>query len=145
MNTGLASSNRLGKHRLLPDTAEESDPAGLTAGPLPAQAGRSGAAVPQAGLLPGPAGQAETSDRVSAVISAEHTASRGLPGTITNSQVVAGGGDSHPLDGGVVHQSLVDSDQDQTQEIMSDGSAETEAQKLLQSLQQPRQLGGGSQ
>ena len=89
VNTGLAGSNRSGKHRLLPDTAEESDPAGLTAGPLPAQAGRSGAAVPQAGLLPGPAGQAETSDRVSAVISAEHTASRDLPRTITDGQVVA--------------------------------------------------------
>ena len=34
--TGLAGSDRLGKHRLLP---EESEPAGLAAGPLPAQAG----------------------------------------------------------------------------------------------------------
>ena len=31
--TGLAGSNRSGKHRLLP---EESEPAGLTTGPLPA-------------------------------------------------------------------------------------------------------------
>ena len=112
VSTGLASSNRSGKHRLLPNTAEESDPAGLTAGPLPAQAGRSCAAVPQVGLLPGRAGKAETSDRVSAVISAEHIASRVLTGTITDSQVVAGG---DPQEGGVVHQSLVDSEQDPTQ------------------------------
>ena len=127
---------------MLPDTAEESDPAGLAAGLLPAQAGRSGAAVPQAGLLPGPAGQAETSDRVSAVISAEHTASRDLPGTITDGQVVVGGGDSHPLEGGVVHQSLVDSEQDQTQEIMSDGSADSEAAKAAAELA-AAQAGGG--
>ena len=111
VNTGLAGSNRSGNHCLLPDTAEESDPAGLAAGPLPAQAGRSGAAVPQAGLLPVPAGQAETSDRVSA----EHTASRDFSGTIRNGPLVAGGSDSHPLEDGVVHQSLVDSEQDQTQ------------------------------
>ena len=41
--TGLAGSNRSGKHRLIP---EESEPAGLTAGPLTAQVGRSSAAVP---------------------------------------------------------------------------------------------------
>ena len=50
VNTGLAGSNRSGKHRLLPDTAEESDPAGLTAGPLPAQERRGRAAVPGVGL-----------------------------------------------------------------------------------------------
>ena len=87
MNTELAGSNRSGKHRLLPDQAEESGPAVLPAGLLPAQAGESGAAVLQAGLLPG---QAETGDRVTAEITAEHTASRGLPGTIINIQVVVG-------------------------------------------------------
>ena len=51
MNTELAGSNRSGKHRLLPDQAEESGPAVLPAGLLPAQAGESGAAVLQAGLL----------------------------------------------------------------------------------------------
>ena len=40
--TGLAGSNRSGKHRLLP---EESEPAGLITGPLPAQAVRSSTAV----------------------------------------------------------------------------------------------------
>ena len=109
-NTGLAGSNRSGKHRLLPDQAEESGPAVLPAGLLPAQAGESGAAVLQSGLRPGPAGQAETVDRVTAEITAEHTASRGLPGTIINIRILAGGGYSHPIDGGVVHQSLVDSD-----------------------------------
>ena len=53
VNTGLAGSNRSGKHRLLPDQAEESGPAVLAAGLLPAQAGESGAAVLQTGLLPG--------------------------------------------------------------------------------------------
>ena len=51
--TGLAGSNRFGKHRFLP---EESEPAGLITGPLPAQARRSSKAVPQPGRLPGTAG-----------------------------------------------------------------------------------------
>ena len=100
MNTELAGSNRSGKHRLLPYQAEES-----------------GAAVLPAGLLPD---QAETGDKETADISAEHTASRGLPGTTTDTQEVAGGGDSHLLDRGEVHQSLVDSDQGQTRVEMSD-------------------------
>ena len=61
VNTELAGSNRSGKHRLLPDQAEES-----------------GAAVLPAGLLPD---QAETGDNETAEITAEHTSSRGLPGT----------------------------------------------------------------
>ena len=39
-----------------------------------------------------------------------------------------GGGDSHPLEGGVVHLSLVDSEQDQTQKIiMGDCNPDLEA------------------
>ena len=106
-----------GRQRLLP---EESEPAGLTTGPLPATVGMSNEPVPQSGLLPGTAGQAETGDRASAVISAEHIASRDLTETITGDQVVVDGG---PQEGGVVHQLLVDSDQDLTQEnIMSDSN-----------------------
>ena len=109
VNTELAGSNRSGKHRLLPDQAEES-----------------GAAVLPAGLLPD---QAETGDKETADISAKHTASRGFPGTTSDTQVVAGGGDSHPLDSGEAHQYLVDSDQGQTRVEMSDKSAEMAAAK----------------
>ena len=105
--TGLAGSNRSGKHRLLP---EESEPAGLITGPLPAQAVRSSTAVPQPELLPGTAGQVETGDRTSAVIPAGQTASRNL--AETGGQVGAG---ASPQEGGGVHQLHLDSDPDLTQ------------------------------
>ena len=102
VDTELAGSNRSGKKRLLPDQAEDS-----------------GAADTSAGLLPD---QAETGGKEAADISADHTASRGLSETITGTQVVAGGGESHPPDRGEVHQSLVNSDQEQTRLEMSDES-----------------------
>ena len=125
VNTELAGSNRSCKHRLLPDQAEES-----------------GAAVLPAGLLPD---QAETGDKDTAEITAEHTASRGLPGTTTDIQVVVGGGDSHPLDSGEVHQSLVDSDQGQTRVEMSDESAEMAAAKTAAELAAAQVGGGGNE
>ena len=47
---------------------------------------------------------------------------------------MAGGGDSHPLDRGEVHQSLVDSDQGQTRVEMSDESEEMAAAKAAAEL-----------
>ena len=98
----LAGLNRSGKQRLPPDQAEESGSADISAGPLP--------------------DQAETSGKEAADISADHTASRGLSETITGTQVVAGGGEIHQPDRGEVHQSLVNSDQEQTHLEMSDES-----------------------
>ena len=121
--TELAGSNRSGKQRLLLAQAETSD---------------SEAADISAGLLPD---QAETGGKEAADISADHTASRGLSETITGTQVVAGGGESHPPDRGEVHQSLVNSDNEQTRLEMSDES-EMAAAKAAAELA-AAQTGGG--
>ena len=67
-----------------------------------------------------------------------------MPGTTTDTQVVTGGGDSHPLDRGEVHQSLVDSDQGQTRVEMSDESEEMAAAKAAAELAAAQVGGGGN-
>ena len=58
---------------------------------------------------------------------------------------MAVGGDSHPLDSGEVHQSLVDSDQGQTHVEMSDESAEMAAAKAAAELAAAQVGGGGNE
>ena len=82
--------------------------------------------------------QAGTSESESADYSA---ASRSLSETTAGTQVEAGGGDCHPLDIGAVDQSLVNSDQEGTGEIMSEES-EAAAAKAAAELA-AAQAGGG--
>ena len=82
--------------------------------------------------------QAGTSESESADYSA---ASRVLSETRTGTQVEAGGGDCHPLDIGAVDQSLVNSDQEGTGEIMSEES-EAAAARVAAELA-ASQAGGG--
>ena len=103
--TGLAGVNRSGKQRLLPE---------------PEQAGDSEATNLSAGRLPG---QTDAGGRETADPSEDQSASRDLSVTIADTQVaqeVAGGGQSHPLNRGEVHHSLVNSDEEQTPFEMGD-------------------------
>ena len=105
MVTGLAGVNRSGKQRLLPELAGTSD-----SGTTDISAGR---------LLD----QTDTGGRETADPSEDQSASRDLPVTIAGTQVaqeVAGGGQSHPLDSGEVHHSLVNSDEEHSSLEMDD-------------------------
>ena len=82
--------------------------------------------------------QAGTSESEPADYSA---ASRSLSETTAGTQVEAGGGDCHPLDIGAVDQSLVNSDQEGTGEIMSEES-EAAAARVAAELA-ASQAGGG--
>ena len=105
--TGLAGVNRSGKQRLLPE-------------PEQAGAGDSEATDISAGRLPD---QTDTGGRETADPSEDQSASRVLSETIADTQVaqeVAGGGQSHPLNRGEVHHSLVNSDKEETPFEMGD-------------------------
>ena len=83
--------------------------------------------------------QAGTSDRETA----DSAASRSLSETTAGTQVETGGGDCLPLDIGAVDQSLVNSDQEGTREIMS-AESEAAAAKAAAELA-TAQAGGGGQ